>query len=363
MSGAAEPAGASGINGADPRVARTPWYSAQVLALLNDPRDAQFVGLIAECLLYAAAGIGLFFSGKWLWYLAPVYWAVLLFGFIDRFTLMLHCTSHRPLFKAKYRALGHVIPWVIGPFFGQTPGTYFAHHMGMHHVEENLVDDLSSTVTFQRDSFAGWLRYWGRFMTVGLLDLAQYMAKNNRQRLLRKVFVGEGVYWSVVAVLAYFAPGATAAVFIIPLALIRTLMMMGNWGQHAFVDQAQPENPYLSSITCINSRYNRRAFNDGYHIGHHLKAKAHWTEYPVEFEANVAEYARQDAIVFEGLDFFLVWLLLMTKRWSVLAKAFVRLPGAPARTDAEAIALMQSRMRPLMASDVQPTLAVQTSGK
>ncbi|HVW24853.1 MAG TPA: fatty acid desaturase [Polyangiaceae bacterium] len=356
-------AGAADVKIADPRSARTPWYSSWVVPVLNDPRDVEFVGLLAECLLFAACGIGVFFSGRWLWFIAPAYWLLLVFGLLDRFTLMLHCTSHRPLFKPRFRVLGHVITWVLGPFFGQTPGTYFAHHMGMHHVEENLAEDLSTTLPFQRDSFFAWLKYWSRFMTIGLLDLAQYFAKRGRQRLLRKVLAGELAYWSFVALLAYFAPGPTAVVFIVPLLLIRTLMMMGNWGQHAFVDDAEPENPYRSSITCINSRYNRRAFNDGYHIGHHLQARAHWTEYPVEFESNIAEYARQDAIVFEGLDFFLVWLLLMTRRWSILARAYVRLPGAPARTDAQIIELLQSRMRPLRSGVAQPTLAVQSGGK
>ena len=348
MSGLGQSAGAVDVKIADPRDPRRPWYAAWVVPVLNDPRDAEFVGLIVDCLLLAACGIGLFFSGRWLWLAAPAYWLLLIFGLLDRFTLMLHCTSHRPLFKPRYRALGNVIPWVLGPFFGQTPGSYFAHHMGMHHVEENLEGDLSSTLSFRRDSFVDWLKYWGRFLTVGLLDLAQYFARNGRRRLLRKLLLGESCYWTAVAVLAYFAPGPTTVVFVIPLLSIRTLMMMGNWGQHAFVDRTQPGNPYRSSITCINSRYNRRAFNDGYHIGHHLQARAHWTEYPVEFEKNLAEYAKNDAIVFEGLDFFVVWLLLMTGSWSRLARAYVRLPGAPDRSEAEIIALLRERVRPVL---------------
>jgi hypothetical protein len=30
----------------------------------------------------------------------------------------------------------------------QTPSTYFAHHLGMHHAEENLAGDLSTTIHF-----------------------------------------------------------------------------------------------------------------------------------------------------------------------------------------------------------------------
>src|SRR5581483_10618227 len=57
MSGHGQSAGAAGLKIADRRNARTPWYSPWVLPALNDPRDAEFVGLIVECLLFAACGI------------------------------------------------------------------------------------------------------------------------------------------------------------------------------------------------------------------------------------------------------------------------------------------------------------------
>jgi fatty acid desaturase len=330
----------------DPRIAPVPWYASWVAPVLNDPRDAVFVGLIVQCLVHAAVGVSLFFAGPAIAWLAPIYWVALVAITLDRFTLMLHCTSHRPLFKPKYRQLNLIIPWVISPFFGQTPNTYFAHHLGMHHAEENLAADLSSTMRFKRDRFTHWLRYWSRFLSMGLVDLTRYMFRVRRPKLAQRVMVGELSYWAVFALLCCFWPVPTLVVFGVPLVLIRTLMMMGNWGQHAFIASDGPANPYTSSITCINSRYNRRCFNDGYHIGHHLQARAHWTEYPVEFENNLELYAKNDAIVFEGLDFFMVWLLLMTGRWSMLARAFVQLPGAPVRNEREIIAFLKERMEP-----------------
>src|SRR5688572_21680423 len=111
----------------DPRSAPVPFHAPFSAPLLNDARDATIIDWMLRCALLAGAGVGLFFAGSLLPYLAPLYW-VALFGFmLDRFTLMLHCTSHRALFKPRYRALNQVIPWLLGPFFGQTPGTYFAH--------------------------------------------------------------------------------------------------------------------------------------------------------------------------------------------------------------------------------------------
>jgi fatty acid desaturase len=303
------------------------------------------IGLMLQSALFGACGVALFFAESWLLYLAPVYWAALVVLLLDRFTLMLHCTSHRPLFNSKYRFLNWGIPWVIGPFMGQTPESYFAHHMGMHHVEENLPGDLSSTLCFQRDRFSHWLRYFARFIVYGLPELVLYFRRRNRSRLLRRVLIGEGAYWLVMLALGTWKPAAVLVVFVGPLLLIRTLMMIGNWGQHAFVSATHPDKPHLSSITCINTRYNRRCFNDGYHIGHHLNARSHWTEYPTEYRNNLREYGRQDAIVFDGLDFFTVWLLLMTGRWTRLARGFVRLPGAPERDESAIIALLKHRVR------------------
>jgi hypothetical protein len=71
---------------------------------------------------------------------------------------------------------------------------------------------------------------------------------------------------------------------------------------------------------------------------------------PAEFEANRARYGAADAIVFDGLDYFQVWLCLMTGRLERLARAFVRLPGAPERSDSEVIALLRSRLVPIPAA-------------
>jgi hypothetical protein len=122
-------------------------------------------------------------------------------------------------------------------------------------------------------------------------------------------------------------------------------MMCGNWGQHAFVDREAPENCYRNSITCINTAYNRRCFNDGYHIGHHIKQTRHWTEMPEDFSSNIATYAKERAIVFSGIDFFMVWLYLMLGRYNWLAKAYVQLDENNKLSESEIIELLKSRTR------------------
>lgn len=326
-------------------------FDRRLASFLHDERDVPFVHLIGHCLLFQLLSLGMFALGSSVWMVAPIYWAAWGFGLVDRFILMLHCTSHRNLFRN--RRLNLVIPWMVGPFFGQTPESYYAHHMGMHHPENNLREDLSTTLHYQRDSLGGWLHYLGSFLTAGLPLLARYHAVKGNRKLLKRLLVGESAFWLTMAALLALNWQATVIVFVIPVLTIRTLMMAGNWGQHAFVDGADAGNPYRNSITCINTRYNRRCFNDGYHILHHLKPRTHFTEYPAEFEANKAEYGRQDAIVFDGIDFFQVWLFLMLGRHDWLAKRLVALPGAPIRDQAAAVAFLKSRLAPILEESEQ----------
>jgi len=162
--------------------------------------------------------------------------------------------------------------------------------------------------------------------------------------------VGELAFWRVVAGLAVLNFEATVVVFLVPVLAIRALMMAGNWAQHAFIDPGDPANDYRNSITCItciNCRYNRRCFNDGYHIVHHLRPTQHWTELPADFETRREVYGKNDAVVLDEIDFFTVWLALMLRRWNTLARAFVRLPGAPPRSDDQVVAFLKERVQPV----------------
>ena len=279
--------------------------------------------------------------------------SVILFGFcVDRFTLTLHNTSHRPLFKSEWP--NYFIPVVLGPFIGQSPFAYYAHHVGMHHPEENMWEDDSTTLPFKRDRVDHFLHYFLRFFFLGIFNVNAYLLRKNRKKLAIRCMVGEASFVAIVGTLLYFKTLPALVVFAFPFFMIRLMMMMGNWGQHAFVDENDPTNPYRSTITCIESRYNRRAFNDGYHIGHHLSAKMHWTDLPVEFEKNKAKYAAEGAIIFRGVDFFIVTVLLLTRQYKKLASCYVPLDGKE-HTEEEIIALLKSRLNPVVHTTPETT--------
>lgn len=312
--------------------------------LIEDRRDVPFVRLIALLtLLFWPSAIVLSWPGQFRWVHAVLHVAAYVW-FLGPYTLMLHNTSHRRLFKKPYTSLNAWVPWVLGPLFGQSPTTYFAHHIGMHHAEANLADDLSTTLPYQRDSFRSFLAYLGKFLFTSVVALPRYFLRRNKPALFRRTFACEFGYYVFLSAFALYSWRACLMVFFVPMVVTRCAMMAGNWAQHAFVDQATPESSYRNSITCINCTYNERCFNDGYHIGHHVMAARHWSEMPADFERNRARYAKEDAIVFEKVDFFIVWLLLMLKRYDTLADRFVELRETK-RSREEIIALMKSRLR------------------
>jgi fatty acid desaturase len=222
--------------------------------------------------------------------------------------------------------------------------------MGMHHVEDNMSEDLSSTLRYRRDSFLHFLVYFSRFFFLCFVELTLYLTRKRRTAMARKTVLGEIAHVAVIALAMRLDWRFGLVVFAIPFCTVRFLMMMGNWGQHAFINTARKNDGLANSITCINSGYNQRAFNDGYHVGHHLKANRHWTELPQDFLDNREKYAKAGVLVFEGLDFFFVSLLLWTGRWSILAKRFVRLDGQP-RSDEDVIAMLKSRVHPVQAEE------------
>jgi hypothetical protein len=334
-------------------------FNRFALSLIKDPRDLIFVKYTALMLVtvvpYAAF---LFVPGVFRAWMAPIYLASLIYFCVDRYILMLHATSHRPLFKKEYSFLNHVIPWVLGPFFGQTPGTYFVHHIGMHHPENNLLPDLSSTMWYQRDRFTHFLHYWATFFFFGPPTLIAYLVRNKRWALLRKMVLGEVSWYIVVACLLYLAPGPTMAVFVMPFLILRWAMMAGNWAQHAFVCSEQPENPYRNSVTLINARHNLRCYNDGYHVIHHEKQAMHWSEMPLHFDQNWQKFGEERAVVFDGLQGYQhVWLLLMLNRYDKLADRFVEC-GEPMSKD-EIIAFLKKRTAyfPVRAEETQAAAA------
>lgn len=342
----------------DPVFASAPAYTAidrYWLRKIKDERDLPFVYLtvrITFIMLPVAVLLYMPFVTGWLWWsLAALYFILNNFVFKGPFGLMLHCTSHRPFFNQKNSWLNYYLPWIISPFFGQTPETYASHHLAMHHRENNLEDDLSSTMHYQRDSFRHFLLYFARFFFTVIPTLAWYFNERSLVKLRNRVIRGELAFFGMCALLCLVSWQATVMVFLLPLLISRIIMMVGNWAQHSFIEEGDPGNFYKNSITCINTGYNHKCWNDGYHISHHIQPAMHWTLHPEHLQANLKEYAANKALIFEGIHFLHVWWYLMNKDYEKLAKRVVNIHGMFNSED-DIIALLKSRTRAIKKQQV-----------
>lgn len=334
------------------------------MRFIKDERDLPFIYLCIRLLLMVVpVAVVLYIPGWFRWWIAIPYLLLNTAINLGPFILMLHNTSHRKLFKKEYDWMNNFIPWVIGPFFGESPETYYGHHVGMHHPENNLPEDLSCTMGYQRDSVFAFLHYFFSFFLFGFPDLTNYHWRKKRFDFMRWVVTGELSFYLLCIGLSFINWQATLIVFIIPFVIARFGMMAGNWGQHAFIDANDPANCYVNSITCINAAYNKTCFNDGYHIGHHLRPAMHWTDMPKDFVKHADKYAENKAIVFENTDFFVIWFMLMAKNYQYLAKHFVHLDDS-LKTDEEVIAFLKVRTRKIpkeqMDKFLDPALLVAT---
>jgi len=320
-------------------------YEKFWLRFINDKRDLPFIHLLTAIhLLVIPGGILLYtpLLQGWYWWLAyiPYFYFSQLY-FKGRFGLMLHCISHRKLFKKGYTWIYHWVIWGVCPFFGHTPETYFVHHMAMHHVENNMPDDTSSTLRYQRDSFSDFILYYLNFLFLGFKQTFQYLFNNKKRKMYMRLTYGEFSFFLFCTLMCFVNFKATLWIFIIPFVFARMVMMMGNWAQHAFVDIKDPEE---NTINCINTKYNETCWNDGYHAVHHLRPALHYTDIPEEFLKNIDKFASNKTFIFDGIHYLHIFLYLMTKRYDKLADNLVNVNNTFASKE-EAIALMKERTK------------------
>ena len=326
-------------------------YEKFWLRFINDQRDLPFIHLLTLIHILVIPVAFLLYTPVlqgWYWWLAYIpYFYISQMYFKGRFGLMLHCISHRKLFKKGYTALYNYIIWFVCPFFGHTPETYFVHHMAMHHVENNMPDDASSTLAYQRDSVRGFLKYYLRFLFLGVVDTFMYFFNRKRKKLYMKLTLGEASFYLFCIGMSFVNFKATLFIFIIPFLFARLVMMLGNWTQHSFIDKNDPENNYTSAINCINTSYNKMCWNDGYHTVHHLRPAMHYTEIPGEFLKLKDQMAQQKTLVFDGIHYLHIFIYLMTKRYDKLADNLVNIDNMFSSKE-EAIALMKERTKKII---------------
>ncbi|KAL5365857.1 hypothetical protein BJX96DRAFT_182011 [Aspergillus floccosus] len=269
------------------------------------------------------------------------------------FTLMLHNHIHNDgLLHRRYLWLDMLIPYTLGPLMGHTWNSYYYHHVKHHHTENNGPEDLSSTIRYQRDSLPGFLGYLCRFLFLVWIELPVYFLRRRRYNRASKSLVSEICSIYFIFCLSRYNFHATMVTMMLPLVQTRVGMMVGNWGQHAFIERNRPTCNYRSSITLIDVQSNRHCFNDGYHTSHHQNPRRHWREHPLTFLKARNKYQSQDALVFQGIDFFLITYYLLRKDYDHLVDCLVPMGNQTKLSKLELESMLKERTRKFTAEEI-----------
>ncbi|PHH73332.1 hypothetical protein CDD80_3893 [Ophiocordyceps camponoti-rufipedis] len=266
--------------------------------------------------------------------------------YMGTYTLMMHQHIHqRGVLTKRLALLDGLFPYVLDPLMGHTWNSYYYHHVKHHHVENNGPQDLSSTMAYQRDSIRDFSRYLARFFFLVWLDLPLYFLRTKRPGLAVRAGGWEMLTYGFYLAMARFSARATFFVYLMPFLLLRLALMIGNWGQHAFVDPEEPDSDYRSSITLIDVASNRYCFNDGYHTSHHLNPLRHWRQHPISFLEQKKTYANEGALVFHNIDFLMITVSLLRKDYDRLANCMVPMGDLLALDQQGRVALLKRLTR------------------
>jgi len=242
----------------------------------------------------------------------------------QRFILTLHFASHKAVFASKW--FDHYLQYIVCPFFGIPSGAYRAHHVVMHHVENNVFPyDVSSTMSYQRDSLYHFLCYWIRYLFAIWFQLPYYAYTRQRYMLSLHTILWCFSYLTLVYELYQISPVATTYVFILPYLITSFLLMFGNWSQHIFINPSRYDDSYTITYNLINSTMNKLTYNDGYHIVHHINSQLHWSQLPVYFNENMSKFEENGSLTFEGLEYVQIGFYVLLGKLDTLAKHYVHL--------------------------------------
>lgn len=84
------------------------------------------------------------------------------------------------------------------------------------------------------------------------LELPLYFIQRKKYNLGVRAFLSEISSYAFMYGMWRWNPKPATFVFLLPFFLLRIGLMVGNWGQHALVDELEPDSDYRSSITLID---------------------------------------------------------------------------------------------------------------
>ena len=327
--------------------------------MMRDERNAPY--------LFSLFGIGLYtptlFVLAFIWQMtygySAAWYTVVLVGFLYNVLMMgpyfrffsviatlIHKEGHdtRGLFKEPYTFLNNAFGWFIGPFYGHVPETYPLGHQRIHHKYDNGPGDVTFTYDLDRSDPAQWLKYLRRFAMYWTgVSIVGYFIQNKQWKPARRMATGMLVYYSLIAIITFLNPWFGFMYLILPHMSVIIYLAAINYIWHTFCDPADPDNPYINSVTILNGHYN--VYNEDFHVTHHHHPQMHWTKMANDYYIHEEKYKANMASVFTDTQEFEMFVWLMMGRFDLMAEHYVDLTGT--LTQEDKIALLKYRMQPV----------------
>jgi hypothetical protein len=268
------------------------------------------------------------------------------FRFFSVIATLIHKEGHdtRGLFKEPYTFLNNAFGWFIGPFYGHVPETYPLGHQRIHHKYDNGPGDVTFTYDLDRRDPAQWLKYLRRFSLYWTgVSIVGYFAANGQWKPVRRMAAGMLAYYGLIAVITIINPWFGFAYLILPHMSVIIYLGAINYIWHTFCDPADPDNPYINSVTILDGHYN--VFNEDFHVTHHHHPQMHWTKMANDYYSHTDKYKSNMASVFRDTQEFEMFVWVMMGRIDLLAEHYVDLTGTLSQEDK--VALLRYRMQPV----------------
>ncbi|KAK0778866.1 hypothetical protein LTR02_016148 [Friedmanniomyces endolithicus] len=312
-------------------------YARLAMRIVRHPTDVVF---LTHLLLYSTVNLGsaMYMMFYHFTYLHGVAHAVYTLWCAGSFTLMMHNHIHNNgVLKKEWRWLDATFP--CSPPLIPKPSSG--------------PDDLSTTIRYQRDDIFHFLHYIGRFLLLIWAELPLYFYRKGKPNLALRALVSELASYAFLYYMTALNPRAATFAFLIPFVQMRIGLMIGNWGQHALVDELEPDSDFRSSITLVDVPSNRFCFNDGYHTAHHLNPLRHWREQPVHFLQSKEAYRDGRALVFHNIDYLMLTFTLLRKDYLHLADSLVPMGEQIGMSREEVAEMLRSKTRQFSEEEIR----------
>ncbi|WP_316159444.1 hypothetical protein [Bradyrhizobium sp. SZCCHNRI3042] len=276
---------------------------------------------------------------------------------------LVHTDCHNHMFR--WRHLSHRVDRLIFRTFdlyakyalmimvSRVPLHYGVEHLTIHHVENNGVHDVQTTLFYDRTSFLDFCKAALREGVSGTIAIPIYRYLNERKmwRPRRRLTKGLEIWLGSLGLVAIICAPAAAFMFCVRfLAGVPTAASMFMW--HGFVDLDRIDNCFAITTNIVPLETLGVQFM---HADHHAHPNQHWTRQYENLSTEGEVYGREGTINLRPMANlnFMVVKALWRKRYDVLARWYIPIGGGFEDRN-ELAKVLQQRTRPLVERERGP---------